>query len=476
MPEANLDPADAQRRCSPRPCPDADNSGVSPAWNGIAPTQNVDSAMGRFKRTAQGAVRRATGEISAYKDALNSLLLHGLAQSQRHQLHMTPPEMPPPAVRHTPPPAAGETPPPPASAWAQAAGGAPATYETRVSAPEMPPPPPASFPRQATAGKLAGVQQITQGAKQRVRRMTEEIKVCTEAFSALLKEASARHGAPEKPVEPSPDSVAGGSSSQADHLYPPGRLGAPRRILRKTALEIQSFRDRLSQLVQESTLRAQERQKLLEPPPAAEPAHEIEKFKYASLCPSKWGTMSGTERCHFCNICGLSVYNFSKMDASEAGKLVFQREGILHAAFYKRADGKFLTRDCPVGLRRRQTQLVALLFSAIWATGLALFVLALRPVPEQTLSQPEEATANLPAAETGSPSQFGTAAPGNQAGFTLPQPGAASALAEEQLDELTADNEQLDEPESDSEPAQAPLDSRAVQLSRSGGEAPPDLR
>jgi hypothetical protein len=75
----------------------------------------------------------------------------------------------------------------------------------------------------------------------------------------------------------------------------------------------------------------------------------------ASPCTAKWEEMDGDQRQRFCNQCQLSVLNASEMSdeevmlsimALQTGKRVCMR-------IYRRADGTILTKDCPVGLRKK---------------------------------------------------------------------------------------------------------------------------
>ncbi len=41
------------------------------------------------------------------------------------------------------------------------------------------------------------------------------------------------------------------------------------------------------------------------------------------------------------------------MDLPEAEELIFKREERRNAALFKRADGKFMTKDCPVAVKKK---------------------------------------------------------------------------------------------------------------------------
>jgi hypothetical protein len=76
------------------------------------------------------------------------------------------------------------------------------------------------------------------------------------------------------------------------------------------------------------------------------PAFNLDIIDVASPCPVSWESMAGTDRVRFCSQCRLHVYNLSELDRAAAETLVQTHEGRLCARFYRRADGRVLTRDC----------------------------------------------------------------------------------------------------------------------------------
>jgi hypothetical protein len=84
----------------------------------------------------------------------------------------------------------------------------------------------------------------------------------------------------------------------------------------------------------------------------------LDLIQIASPCPASWDKMRGDERVRFCGLCRLNVYDLSQMSRAEAQKLVLEREGRMCVRFFRREDGKVLTKDCPVGLRAVRQRLV----------------------------------------------------------------------------------------------------------------------
>ena len=120
----------------------------------------------------------------------------------------------------------------------------------------------------------------------------------------------------------------------------------------------------------------------------------LAQIKVASPCPARWEDMSGDERSRFCLQCNKHVYNLSAMSANAAAELVRSREGKLCGRFYRRADGRMLTADCPVGLERYGRRLkalcstaAALLLSSVGVSAWSNFVLREDDTPKGRFAQ-----------------------------------------------------------------------------------------
>lgn len=104
----------------------------------------------------------------------------------------------------------------------------------------------------------------------------------------------------------------------------------------------------------------------------------LDDIRVASPCSMSWDSMTGDERNRLCAQCGLHVHNLEAMTRDEALALVAEASlgGRVCVRFYRRADGKVLTRDCPVGRAAvrararhfcgRVAALLALLLSGSW--------------------------------------------------------------------------------------------------------------
>jgi hypothetical protein len=82
--------------------------------------------------------------------------------------------------------------------------------------------------------------------------------------------------------------------------------------------------------------------------------------------------MQGDDRVRHCGQCDLDVYDLSAMRRAEAETFLAERLGKSRTCvrFHRRADGRMLTRDCPVGVRAAWRR-VAWAASAVLAAGVA---------------------------------------------------------------------------------------------------------
>jgi hypothetical protein len=73
------------------------------------------------------------------------------------------------------------------------------------------------------------------------------------------------------------------------------------------------------------------------------------------------------------------------MDKPEADKLILKMEDRKNVVLYKRKDGKFLTSNCPVGVRTKMMNIVALVLGLVlFATAAVVFVSLPQPSSVET--------------------------------------------------------------------------------------------
>lgn len=99
----------------------------------------------------------------------------------------------------------------------------------------------------------------------------------------------------------------------------------------------------------------------------------LDQIRVASPCSMRWDDLTPVgagETVRHCGQCRLNVYNLSAMTREEATALVQNAEGRVCGAFFRRADGTVLTRDCPVGLRAARVRVVRMVGRVAAALGL----------------------------------------------------------------------------------------------------------
>ena len=104
----------------------------------------------------------------------------------------------------------------------------------------------------------------------------------------------------------------------------------------------------------------------------------LDRVEIAAPCHADWDRMEGDERARFCQECRLNVYNLSDMTRQQAEELIESHEGKrLCVRFFRRTDGKIITANCPVGLRRLRNLAVAR-WTALVSAAAALFYFPLK--------------------------------------------------------------------------------------------------
>jgi hypothetical protein len=142
------------------------------------------------------------------------------------------------------------------------------------------------------------------------------------------------------------------------------------------------------------------------------PFQEITKYKMATACESVWEENNPKERFRYCGLCQLHVYDFSGLELPEAEELIFKRENRKNAPLFKRADGKFLTSDCPVAIKKKRNFVMSVIGGIVLVALVLGLLLAMPKPPQPTTSdkpQNQGPTDWTPDQETGSKSTTGTA-------------------------------------------------------------------
>lgn len=158
----------------------------------------------------------------------------------------------------------------------------------------------------------------------------------------------------------------------------------------------------------------------------------LDRIAIASPCTADWNAMTGDARSRFCGQCRLHVHDLSAMTTVEAEALLLAAgKGRLCVRFHRRADGRVLTQDCPVGLRQKVRRAWARSVAAVcalWASAVACVRPgATSPVPQPSAQgEPVETVMGdvLPPEPAKTPVPAVTQ-PGGAVGPQTPLPGGA---------------------------------------------------
>ena len=118
-------------------------------------------------------------------------------------------------------------------------------------------------------------------------------------------------------------------------------------------------------------------------------SNELEVIRVSSPCRVSWKGMTGDDQVRFCEQCKLNVYNLSAMTRAAATDLVKEREGRTCVRFYRRRDGRVVTRECAQskhGFFRKVAAGIAATFSFLTLSGCALHQGACQPVRDEQSS------------------------------------------------------------------------------------------
>ena len=146
----------------------------------------------------------------------------------------------------------------------------------------------------------------------------------------------------------------------------------------------------------------------------------LDSLRIASPCTADWATMSGDDKQRFCAQCKLHVHDLSAMTQDEAMDLLRGAGQGRVCVRFRRADGRVLTRDCPVGLRRRLRGMwvrAAALVAALWTASACA---------REGVSGSGGGGAADPA--MGRPARMGEAVMGDVAATPPPQPAPGTAV------------------------------------------------
>jgi hypothetical protein len=134
-----------------------------------------------------------------------------------------------------------------------------------------------------------------------------------------------------------------------------------------------------SKVREEARVAAIIEEKAKEPPKP--PPVVVKADKTALACPFVWDEVDATEKFKYCAKCQTPIYNLDGMERPEAEALIFNRENRAKFTLYGRADGKFMTTDCPVQAQRKKNLLFSVLAGLVLLTAAGALILMMPPPP-----------------------------------------------------------------------------------------------
>jgi hypothetical protein len=169
----------------------------------------------------------------------------------------------------------------------------------------------------------------------------------------------------------------------------------------RTNLDLDACREVASQKVAEQEVKLQEQAFRSAPSTdQIKPFIGIDNYRQATSCSASWQTMEGTERVRYCSKCKLQVYDFDSIELPEAESMIFKMEGKRNPTLFKKHDGKFLTSDCPVGVRTSQIRIMAVIGGAITIVALTIVAISMPHPPAPTRAEVRSENTNNTAGTT----------------------------------------------------------------------------
>ena len=199
----------------------------------------------------------------------------------------------------------------------------------------------------------------------------------------------------------------------------------PERFVPKTMLDMDFLKESLSA----SVSRAEERLAESIAQKASAPPKQLltsDDFKIASPnCPFVWNDNSDNpkERVKYCTQCSAQIYNFTGFDMTESQSLIFKRENRKNAPLYKREDGKFMTSDCPIALKKSKDKQMLIGGTALVLILLLIMVIASFMVPQS----PPASTPSADSSGDTTPASRDQSVPGSRTSDTTTSSGSSEA-------------------------------------------------
>ncbi len=129
----------------------------------------------------------------------------------------------------------------------------------------------------------------------------------------------------------------------------------------------------------------------------------------ASPCAWSWNGPSGNKgRVKACERCQTQVYDFSGMELPEAEALIYKQESKKRFTLFKRADGKFMTVDCPVQVQRKRNLVLLCVVGALVMISVVALMILMPPAKPPVAKTQEPAPAAVQTKNSASTNQSPT--------------------------------------------------------------------
>jgi hypothetical protein len=153
------------------------------------------------------------------------------------------------------------------------------------------------------------------------------------------------------------------------------------RFVARTMLDHTVLSEALVRSAEKDKVRAGELAKERAKEPVKE-FHQVDSKKMATPCAWTWSESGGKDRVRSCSKCQTQVYDFTGMERPEAEALIFKQESRKKASLYKRADGKFMTKDCPVQVQRKRNLFLLCFFGVVIMISAIASMVLMPPQPK----------------------------------------------------------------------------------------------
>ncbi len=157
------------------------------------------------------------------------------------------------------------------------------------------------------------------------------------------------------------------------------------RFVARTMLDHTVLSEALVRSAEKEKIRAGELAKERANEPVKE-FHQVDSKKMATPCAWTWSESGGKDRVRSCAKCQTQVYDFTGMERPEAEALIFKQESRKKASLFKRADGKFMTKDCPVQVQRKRNLFLLCFFGVVIVISAIASMLLVPPQPKPPAS------------------------------------------------------------------------------------------